>query len=167
MRAATEADLPQLVTLYAELCAFHADLDARFGGEQEPARFEAELRAWLANSRACLLAAEARTEAGTELAGFGAGILQEGLLALAPGRSGRLAELAVSASYRRQGIGALLTRALIAWFRGQGANRVFVGAATCNPSANAFWRKMGFADFVTVRTLDIGSVEVETDREII
>jgi GNAT superfamily N-acetyltransferase len=144
--------LPRLTELYAELAAFHAALDSRYSdGAGREREIEAVLRAWAESPRASLLVAEVEGE----IVGFGSGVLQEPNPAMAPVRGGRIIELAVTAASRRQGTGETLTKALLGWFRAQGVRRVFVGASVLNPVSNAFWKKMGFADFALTRSLDM------------
>jgi GNAT superfamily N-acetyltransferase len=152
VRAAGESDLPRLTELFAELAAYHAALDSRYSdGAGREREIEAQLRAWTESPRAALLVAEM----DGAIVGFGSGVLQEPNPAMAPVRGGRIIELAVTAASRRQGIGEALTQALLDWFRAQGVGRVFVGAAIRNPVSSAFWKKMGFTDFVLTRSLDL------------
>lgn len=61
-----------------------------------------------------------------------------------------ITELAVAPSDRRGGIGRALAGAALAWARAAGVERVEVRVAARNPAGQAFWRALGFADFVDV-----------------
>ena len=154
VRPARVSDLPRLSAIYVEMVAFHRALDSRYADEAT-ARNEAKdfFNGWLHNPRAAVLAAET----GGSVVGFALGALQKPHLAVAPVRTGRFDLLAVQEAYRRQGVGTLLANALLAWFRTQGAERVYVSHATANPAAGAFWSRLGFVDFSLTRSLELPS----------
>jgi N-acetylglutamate synthase len=56
----------------------------------------------------------------------------------------------VAPAARRRGIGRALAGAALAWAQAAGAARVEVRVAARNPGGQAFWRALGFADFVDV-----------------
>jgi ribosomal protein S18 acetylase RimI-like enzyme len=53
--------------------------------------------------------------------------------------------MAVTAEYRRKGVGREMFDLITAWFQVKGVKRVELGADSRNAAANAFWQKMGFA----------------------
>jgi ribosomal protein S18 acetylase RimI-like enzyme len=59
-------------------------------------------------------------------------------------RIGVIYDLAVSAPYRRQGMGESLYKESIQWFRKKKINRVELTVATSNPLSTRFWKKHGF-----------------------
>lgn len=61
-----------------------------------------------------------------------------------------ITEIAVAHAARRRGVGRALASAALAWARACGAARVEVRVAARNPAGQAFWRALGFADFVDV-----------------
>jgi ribosomal protein S18 acetylase RimI-like enzyme len=61
-----------------------------------------------------------------------------------------ITELAVAPAARRRGIGRALATAALAWAESGGARRIEVRVAARNAEGQAFWRALGFADFVDV-----------------
>jgi ribosomal protein S18 acetylase RimI-like enzyme len=61
-----------------------------------------------------------------------------------------ITELAVAPHARRRGAGRALVAAALAWADAAGARRIEVRVAARNPAGQAFWRALGFADFVDV-----------------
>src|SRR5690606_13794603 len=61
-----------------------------------------------------------------------------------------ISELAVAPHARRRGAGRALASAALAWAAAAGAQRIEVRVAARNPAGQAFWRALGFADFVDV-----------------
>ena len=61
-----------------------------------------------------------------------------------------ITDLWVAPAQRRQGLGRELVGAALAWARERNVSRVEVRVATSNPEGQAFWRALGFGDFVDV-----------------
>src|SRR5690606_27109238 len=61
-----------------------------------------------------------------------------------------ITEIAVAPQARRRGAGRALGARALAWAAAMGAQRVEVRVAARNPVGQAFWRALGFADFVDV-----------------
>jgi len=62
-------------------------------------------------------------------------------------------DLVVRKSARRQGIGAALLDAALAWVDERGVERVEVRVAAANAEGQAFWRSRGFGDLMDVLEL--------------
>lgn len=60
---------------------------------------------------------------------------------------GTIDELAVTASYRRNGVGEQMLARIYEWFDTRKIDRIDVGLAAGNQVADSFWRKHGFKDF--------------------
>jgi ribosomal-protein-alanine N-acetyltransferase len=91
---------------------------------------------WETETQRCLLVAEMNEQ----IAGFAVGLLH-------PDASDRIAELesvAVSASYRRAGIGRALCRAVLDWSRSQGATEVVLEVRASSSVAVALYASLGF-----------------------
>jgi ribosomal protein S18 acetylase RimI-like enzyme len=63
---------------------------------------------------------------------------------------GLIVDLAVTAAHRRKGIGEKLVKKVWGWFGRKGVRTVEVRAAASNPVATAFWRKMGFEQYMAI-----------------
>ena len=62
-----------------------------------------------------------------------------------PSRYGYISDLLVLESERRRGIGTILFRRIIKWFRGQGITVARLHVASCNEAARSFWSSVGAA----------------------
>jgi GNAT superfamily N-acetyltransferase len=72
-----------------------------------------------------------------------------------PSRYGYISDLLVLESERRRGIGSLLFRRMVKWFRGLGIGVVRLHVASCNEPARAFWARAGADDYLVESWIDI------------
>lgn len=63
-------------------------------------------------------------------------------------KRGFVGEMDVLPAYRRQGIGLLLFRNALHWFRSKKAKLLYTNYVIKNPSSTSFWKKMGFVPYV-------------------
>ncbi len=143
IRRAAPADRAALGRLWQELMEFHYRLAPDIFGLAEDA-----LSCWLEwiaqameDDNRIVLVAEAE---GT-LLGYIHGCLDERPPVYRDRRHGTICEICVGEDWRRRGVGGKLVAALFEWFGERGLPEVHIGAAACNPVANAFWRAMGFS----------------------
>jgi ribosomal protein S18 acetylase RimI-like enzyme len=61
---------------------------------------------------------------------------------------GHVHDVAVTASYRRRGIGEKMLGEIMKWFRSKNINRVELSVVAKNQVAYSFWRKHGFTDYI-------------------
>jgi len=152
VRRAVEADVPGVVALWSEMMAFHEALDPCFerasDGEERFAEF---LRGNLANEKWLLVVADD----GGKLVGYGMAALSERPPVLKERRIGVISDLAVSAGYRRRGIGRRLVNEMMRWFREQRLRSAEVNVAARNPISTAFWRSAGFGDYLERRRREV------------
>lgn len=145
VRTATPADVPAILDLWDEMMQLHAGLDARFllkpDGRES---FGAALHEWLVAEHIVILVADA----GSELIGFGIGLDRENPPVFLPERSGYVTDMAVTASWRRGGVGRALYAGLVQWFQSRGLSTVRLSVAHHNPVSQAFWRAMGLTDYL-------------------
>jgi len=73
---------------------------------------------------------------------------------LLPPRFGFISDLVVTKPYRRRGIGTRLFQAALGWLQAQGITAIHVNVAAANAAAEAFWRKMGFTNYIYHLRLD-------------
>ncbi|BDI31452.1 hypothetical protein CCAX7_35030 [Capsulimonas corticalis] len=72
---------------------------------------------------------------------------------LAAGECGYVADLCVRPDARGLGLGRRLYERLRLWFHENGVHSIEVQVVRANPASQAFWRKMGFGEFLkTLRT---------------
>ncbi len=145
IRRADLADLDRLVALWQELADLHAALDPVFAlAPDAVAHYRENLARSLQGDTMRVMIAE---EDGV-VVGFIMGAVRELPPVYVEKRSGHISDALVTARCRRRGIGARLYRAMTDWFRERGASFVELSAAASNPGAVAFWRKMGFTDYM-------------------
>ena len=147
IRHAQQSDLDQLVTLWQELAELHADLLPEFA--LSPGKGQ-NVRAHLADllrddSERVFVAIENGT-----LIGYINGAVRENPPVFAERHIGYIADVIVTARSRQHGVGEQLVQAMNAWFRERGVRIIHLTAATGNPLAQAFWRKMGYAEYMTL-----------------
>ena len=61
---------------------------------------------------------------------------------------GSITDLAVTAEFRRRGVGRRLFEAARDWFASGGLDRLEVRVATTNELSTAFWRGLGFEPYM-------------------
>lgn len=147
IRPAAAGDLPQIVALWRTLQLTSATYEPRLApNAQADAWFADFLYDQMGSKNAVVLVAVR----GETIAGYVFGqVLQRPTVT--SGDCGYVADLCVREELRGQGIGRSLYLAAKCWFAGRGLRAVEVQVVRANPASQAFWRKMGFADFL--RTL--------------
>ena len=81
---------------------------------------------------------------GTKVVGFSLSGIRKPSPVYERGEYGILDTMAVTASYRRMGIGEKMVTEIMKWFKSKGINRVELETAAQNLVANSFWQKNGF-----------------------
>ncbi len=147
IRPAEALDLPVIITLWRDLQDINASYDPRLALNAQAADwFFGYLRDNLDNpNMAIYVAAYEQSVVGYT---FGQ-IMQRPTLQ--SGDCGYIADVCVRDGWRRQGTGRQLHSRLRAWFLAHGITAVEVQVVRANPASQAFWRKMGYGDFL--RTL--------------
>ncbi len=146
IRRAKSTDLDELARLWRELADLHAGLAPEFALVPDAERmFRRHIAEVVADENCCVLVAE---EDGA-LVGFINGGLHENAPVFVERFVGEIASAVVTETSRRQGVGTQLVDGLLTWFRERGVKVVTLGAATANPIAQSFWRKMGFDAYMT------------------
>lgn len=146
VRRAAPGDLDELVDLWLAIGRHHEPLDVSFA-LREGSRGEAHrlLGAWLRDPDAAAFV-------------VGEGVL-EGICLVRVDRAppiqreterGLVSDVGVRPECRRRGVGRALVDAALAWVAERGVERVEVRVARGNPEGQAFWRALGFGDFMDV-----------------
>ncbi|MCY3797495.1 MAG: GNAT family N-acetyltransferase [Chloroflexi bacterium] len=142
IRLAEAADAERIGELWAEMVAYHAELDAQ---TFRPAETGAELYATGILSR--LNDADARVlvvEIKGEVVGFVNGVIANITTEMfKPLRCGLLSDIYLIEGYRRKGIGRQLVERLAFWFRSRGVRGFEWHVSAKNPDALAFWKSIG------------------------
>jgi ribosomal protein S18 acetylase RimI-like enzyme len=152
IRRALLPDLPEIVDLWLILQEVTARYERRLAISANAADwFEDHLRDQIEGDSPCVIVAIA----DDCMAGYAYGqVLRRPTLA--GGDCGYIADLCVRESYRGRGIGRRLYQTLRATFIALGLASIEVQVVRANPASQAFWRKMGFADFLRTLRLDLG-----------
>jgi ribosomal protein S18 acetylase RimI-like enzyme len=152
VRRATPQDEEAVLQLWQEMMDYHAHLDPRFQPSPDgKEHFHAALKEWMDDDSRCVLVAVA----DGEVIGYIIGRLAENPPVFALRRFGYVTDICVAPPWRRLGVGRKLFAALQEWFRQQGLTVVQLNVAALNPTSQAFWRAMGFQDFLNQMWLDL------------
>ncbi len=147
VRRASRRDRDRLVELWLGLQAHHAPLDSHY--RVEPGS-EAEWRRLVEGLLRRSDAAVFVWEQEGELLGFCTAQVETAPPVLVERSRAEITDLMVEPRARRQGIGRALVEASARWIRKRGVDRTTVRVAAHNLEAQAFWRDLGFSDFMDV-----------------
>ena len=152
IRPARVRDLPAIVMLWRDLQDINASFDPRLTLNDGAADwFVAYLSDQLDNSNMAVFVAEEETL----VVGYIFGQIMR-RPTLAAGDCGYVADVCVLDGKRGHGIGRQLYHCLRAWFLAQGLTAIEVQVVRANPASQAFWRKMGYHDFLRTLRVDLG-----------
>jgi ribosomal protein S18 acetylase RimI-like enzyme len=145
IRAATPADLPELMHLWYEKMVIQQQFDSRFtmmaDGE---ARWCLAAETWLSNSACAIYVAEGQSG----LVGYIIGWIQPAPLGMFPEQIGHISEIAVDAHSHQGGLGRLLVMALREWFTKHGVECIIASVSHRNAVEQAFWRAQGAGEWM-------------------
>ena len=152
VRQARPEDVDSLLDLWQEMMDYHARLDPRFlpaaDGRQV---FRPTVEAWMVDGLWRVLVAVA----DGQVVGYTIGRIAENPPVLKMQKYGYVTDICVAPAWRRAGAGRKLFSALRAWFRRHRLTVVQLNVAAVNPVSQAFWRAMGFADYIDRMWLDL------------
>jgi len=147
VRPGGRRDLAAVVALWSELVRHHAPLDPHYrvadGAEEVWRDFLARL---LREPDAAVFVQERDGAA----CGFVVAELARATPVLRETVRAEITDLYVRPEARRRGSGRALVEAALAWVGERGVERVEVRVVAGNAEGQAFWRALGFADFVDV-----------------
>ena len=147
LRTAERGDLDEIMRLYRQLMGLHESLDPRLTLDWAGIEaFRDYANSVLGSEYDRILVAEAPDGAG--LAGFIMGRLAQNPPMFRQPYYGYITDTCVDERWRRRGVGRALFEAMRAWFREQGLLTMQVNVAARNPTSQAFWRALGFTDFL-------------------
>lgn len=154
-RAAVVADIPQIVELWKEFLDFHADCGRDLDVTRSPdghETFAAYLADLLEDEDYLVLVADD----GERLVGYCIAAIKDHPPVFNARQYGFIQDMAVTAACRRRGLGCELFARAEAWIRGRGLNRIHLNVDTTNPVSQAFWKRLGFGDYMKTlaRTYD-------------
>lgn len=152
IRPAKQQDLEAIGSLWVELMAFHAQLDPRFHvPAQGRTNYIRHIHNALRDDNFRVLVADHNGR----ILGYVMGYVGQNPPIFPQPRFGFIADLCVTQTCRRQGVGVRLVRAICQWFRTQGMQNVQLNVAHNNPLSQAFWRKVGCTDYLDHMWMDL------------
>jgi ribosomal protein S18 acetylase RimI-like enzyme len=139
---AEEKHVADIGKLWWEFILFHQDIDPifTFVEDQIPDYIENHLRRFMESKDGLVLVAmDERQTIGyslSEIRRVTPGLKRE--------KYGYIDQMAVTASYRRLGVGEKIFDEIVKWFKSNDIKRVELGTTAQNVVANSFWQKQGF-----------------------
>ncbi len=153
IRPARPPDLPAVIALWRELQDINASFDPRLQlGDGAADWFIGYLGDQLDNPNMAVLVAEHEGA----VVGYAFGQIMR-RPTLASGDCGYVADVCVQERWRGRGIGRQLYERLRAWFLAHGLTAIEVQVVRANPASQAFWRKMGYTEFLRTLRVDLGA----------
>jgi ribosomal protein S18 acetylase RimI-like enzyme len=141
---AEEKHVPEINRLWLEFMDFHAAVDPVFTPRDgTSAGFEEKMVRRLMQSEDGLVLVALD---GERAVGYSLSEIRD-TRGLRLEKFGAVDHLAVTADYRRKGVGDKLFVEILKWFRSRGIDRVELDVAANNRVGYSFWRKHGFTDF--------------------
>ena len=147
VRPGGRRDVEAGVSLWSALVDHHAPLDSHYRGVRD---VEAAWRDRLARLVCAPDAAVFVQETDGRIAGFVVIETAEVAPVFRESPRAEITDLFVRPEVRRGGIGRARVDAAIAWLVEFGVRRVEVRVLRANPEGQAFWRALGFGEFVDV-----------------
>ena len=152
IKKAVQRDIPAMFELCKEMIDFHKERDKFFtlraGADKKWFKF---ITGHISSKKSTVLVAEHNGR----LVGHCLAFISEYPPVLTTKRYGLFQELAVTADYRRSGIGQRLVDEMLKWFRKRRIKRLEVRVSVFNEISTAFWRKMGFKPYLETLCLEI------------
>lgn len=146
--------MPQVIELWKELMDFHRDFDPLFTRSPEGAsNFQKFILENMNSDDSRMFVAE---EQDGKLVGYLKADVAKYPPVFEKAKYGLIADIAVTASRRRDGIGKILVDTAAKWFLKKGISRMEMRLVNANPVSTAFWAKMGFKPYISTLFRDIG-----------
>jgi ribosomal protein S18 acetylase RimI-like enzyme len=155
VRPVTQADLPGVARLAAQLLAYHHGIDPLrfFRVENAEEGYAWWLGRELKDANAVVVCA---VDEGGRIVGYAYGTLEERDWNMLLDAHGALHDVLVDESVRRRGVGELLVLEVCRRLEAMGAPRVVLSTAVQNARARALFGKLGFRETMVERTREAG-----------
>ncbi len=143
---ATESHVPDMVELWREFMDHHKDIDPRFPVREDAhIGFEQHLRELMGAEDTLILVALD----GSRTVGFSISQVNKyPPIWVERETYGFIDTMAITADYRRQGIGEQMLNRIFEWFDSRDIDRIELSVSARNQVGYSFWRKHGFKDFM-------------------
>ena len=142
---AQERHIPDISQLWLEFMRVHQDIDPIFEPRENavPGFEENEVHRLMKSADGLALVA---LDMG-QVIGFSLSEIHGPMKGYKLDRFGIISNMAVTAHYRRKGIGEKMLYEIYEWFRSKNINRVELEVLVNNQPAYNFWNKQGFTDY--------------------
>jgi len=147
IRLAARRDLDRVAALWTGITVFHEPLAPAFRMRRDA---QGELAELLRGIERDPEAAIFLYEEKIDIQGLCIVRIDHSPAIMVENERAEITDLGVREDARRRGIGTRLVDEALAWVRASGVERVEVQVASANPTAQAFWRARGFANFMDV-----------------
>ena len=152
IRRATTKDLPYVTTLWKEMMDYHLSEDPRFEMAIDSKEAYLEyLFSIIDNYDYAIFVADD----DSELIGYTIGMILSNPAVFKLHRYGFIAEMAVTESRQRDGIGHQIWTQVRRWFHRRGVTVIQLNVSPRNKRGYAFWKKVGCDDFLHIMWHDI------------
>jgi ribosomal protein S18 acetylase RimI-like enzyme len=155
VRMPSEADLPELLSIWSEFVEMYSTFDYDFEVAENAREILSEaMMKGLSDEDTVILIAEI----DGEIAGFLRGWIFENIPGYLPARKGFIHEIIVKSAYRGHHVGHELLRRAVDWFKERGTESIEVKISGKNSVARAFWGIEGFKEKQFVMELDLKEI---------
>jgi ribosomal protein S18 acetylase RimI-like enzyme len=142
---AEEKHVPAIGQLFLEFIKFHADIDPIWTPVDDPipGMVENHLRRFMDSDAGLVLVALDKKR----VVGYSLSEIKRAPPGSKREKFGYIDTMAVTATYRRKGVGEKMYDEIIKWFRSNDIKRVELQTASQSVIGNSFWKKQGFTIF--------------------
>lgn len=152
IRKARIEDAPRLAELWHEMAKHHAKRGEYFRIKRGSTRgFRERMEKLIDEGKSGIFLAQV----GREVVGFVTAEAAQRSPCFIHRMRGHIGNLAVTARWRRKGVGERLYRRALAWIAAQGIPVAEAHVAVENPMAVSFWTKMGFRPYMAMMKRDV------------
>ena len=143
---AEEHHVSDIGRLWWEFIRFHKDIDTWFTPQEDsiPGFQEHHVGRFMRSENGLVLVA---LDNG-KVVGYSLSEVRAPSPGMKQDRWGYIDQVAVTANYRREGVGQKMLVEILAWLKSKGVNRVELEVTAQNAIGYSFWRKHGFQDYV-------------------
>jgi ribosomal protein S18 acetylase RimI-like enzyme len=159
IRPATPDDVPDVLPMVRQVCAFHEALDpAKYGFRDQPERmYDRWLVARAKDPRSVFLVADAGRDGRRNLAGFLIGTVEDEIPVYRLEEFGFIHDLWVEEKYRNEGVARQMVTLAVERFREIGVKQIRLDTAAQNEPARSLFAACGFRPSVVEMLLETGA----------
>lgn len=153
IRKARKKDIPAILELWKEFMDFHRKGDSFYTrSKRAHGIYEKYVTKTIRSRNGQVLVALD----GSDVVAYSLSNIKQSHPVLEHSRCGFIADVAVTSTHRRRGIGKKLLREIKRWFASRNVTRIELRVSVHNPVATSFWRKQGFKPYVHVLYREMG-----------